>query len=225
MRTAEVDYFKVLGVGSTTTAVEIKQKYRELSKKYHPDTNGGDAKRMMQINEAYGVLSDPLKRRNYVPPSAKPKAAPRQSSTNGYHSAQTRPAKRTNVKRKPKQAAQQDSISAWKALFFYVLAVPVAILIVTFALPFMQRMLPKISTVPTAAPQGPTTVPITTQTAPVQPIVPTTPSVQTPVPIVEYTPPAQTETPPATDTPGTTDDSNKPQNQSTLYYQFRRSGN
>lgn len=51
-----------------STQSEIKKKYRELSKKYHPDKNRGDkdaAEKYRDINEAYDILSDPKKRRKY----------------------------------------------------------------------------------------------------------------------------------------------------------------
>lgn len=223
MRTAEVDFYKVLGVGSSATAVEIKQKYRELSKKYHPDTNGGDAKRMMLINEAYGVLSNPLKRREYQPPSGAPKATPRQNSTNSYYGAQTPPGRRTNVKRQTRPVMQQETVSAWKALFFYVMAIPVAILIVTFALPFIQSMLPKINPIPTSVPLEPTRSDNAPATSPVEQTAPTNAVEQTPAPTIETPLPTQSVPTPTTDTTGNSQDTDE--TTSPLYYQFRRNGN
>lgn len=64
-----IDYYKVLEVTPTASAETIRGAYRALSKKYHPDTYQGDPKlaneRMKEINEAYGVLSDPVKRKEY----------------------------------------------------------------------------------------------------------------------------------------------------------------
>lgn len=60
--------YKVLEVERKATQAEIKRKYRELSKKYHPDKNRGDkdsADKYREINEAYEILSDPKKRRKY----------------------------------------------------------------------------------------------------------------------------------------------------------------
>ena len=62
------DYYKILGINKTATAKEIKNAYRKLARKLHPDLNPNDkdAKRnFQQINEANEVLSDPEKRRKY----------------------------------------------------------------------------------------------------------------------------------------------------------------
>jgi len=64
----EKDYYKVLGVAKTASAAEIKQSYRKLARKYHPDANKGDSKseeRFKEISEAYNVLSDEKRRKEY----------------------------------------------------------------------------------------------------------------------------------------------------------------
>lgn len=61
------DYYEVLGVDRNADADEIKKSYRKLALKYHPDKNP-DAKAtemFREINEAYSVLSDPIKREQY----------------------------------------------------------------------------------------------------------------------------------------------------------------
>ena len=63
-----VDYYKVLGIDKSATPKDIKNAYRKLARKYHPDLNPNDkdAKKNFQlINEANEVLSDPEKRKKY----------------------------------------------------------------------------------------------------------------------------------------------------------------
>ncbi len=68
MPTATKDFYEVLGVSESADADEIKKAYRKLAKEYHPDANAGDpeaAERFKEIGEAYSVLSDPEKRKQY----------------------------------------------------------------------------------------------------------------------------------------------------------------
>ena len=62
------DYYEVLGVSRSATAEDVKNAFRSLARKYHPDVNKEpDAEeRFKEINEAYGVLSDPEKRAAYA---------------------------------------------------------------------------------------------------------------------------------------------------------------
>lgn len=62
------DYYEVLGVDKSADDAAIKKAYRVLAKKYHPDMNPGDAeaeKKFKEASEAYAILSDPEKRRQY----------------------------------------------------------------------------------------------------------------------------------------------------------------
>ena len=68
MAEAKRDYYEVLGVGKDADDAAIKKAYRALAKKYHPDMNPGDAeaeKKFKEASEAYAVLSDSEKRRQY----------------------------------------------------------------------------------------------------------------------------------------------------------------
>jgi len=66
---AKRDYYEVLGVSKGATDEEIKKAFRKLARQYHPDVNKDNLKeaeaKFKEINEAYGVLSDPQKRAAY----------------------------------------------------------------------------------------------------------------------------------------------------------------
>lgn len=62
------DYYTTLGIAKTATEKEIKQAFRKLARKYHPDVNPGDKgaeAKFKEVNEANEVLSDPAKRKKY----------------------------------------------------------------------------------------------------------------------------------------------------------------
>ncbi|MBB5954471.1 molecular chaperone DnaJ [Saccharothrix tamanrassetensis] len=62
------DFYRELGVSSDASADEVKKAYRKLARELHPDANPGDAKaeaRFKSVSEAYGVLSDTAKRKQY----------------------------------------------------------------------------------------------------------------------------------------------------------------
>ncbi|WP_024335942.1 DnaJ C-terminal domain-containing protein [Desulfotignum balticum] len=62
------DYYNILGIDKSASAADIKKAYRKLAMKYHPDKNKGDKTledKFKKISEAYAVLSDPEKRKQY----------------------------------------------------------------------------------------------------------------------------------------------------------------
>lgn len=62
------DLYKILGVGKSATPAEIKKAYRRLARKYHPDANPDDKQaeaRFKEVSQAYDILSDPEKRKQY----------------------------------------------------------------------------------------------------------------------------------------------------------------
>ena len=68
---ASKDYYKTLGLDRKATPEQIKSAFRKQARKFHPDTNKGDAeaeKKFKELSEAYDVLGDPKKRAEYDNP-------------------------------------------------------------------------------------------------------------------------------------------------------------
>ena len=68
MATGTKDLYEVLGIGEKAAPEEIKKAYRKLAKQHHPDANPDNpqaAERFKEVGEAYAVLSDPEKRKQY----------------------------------------------------------------------------------------------------------------------------------------------------------------
>lgn len=68
MATATKDFYKILGVAENASADEVKKAYRKLAKQYHPDANPDNpsaAERFKEVSEAYSILSDEEKRKQY----------------------------------------------------------------------------------------------------------------------------------------------------------------
>src|SRR5664279_470148 len=64
----EKDYYKAIGVPKDAKPADIKKAYRKLARQYHPDANKGEAKseeRVKEISEAYDILSDEKRRKEY----------------------------------------------------------------------------------------------------------------------------------------------------------------
>jgi DnaJ-class molecular chaperone len=63
---SQTDYYQILGIAPGASQKQVKEAFRQLALKYHPDRNPGDgAERMKTINEAYAVLSNPQRRAEY----------------------------------------------------------------------------------------------------------------------------------------------------------------
>jgi len=78
------DYYKILGVDKNASSSEIKQAFRKLAQKYHPDKAGGDAQKFKEINAAYQALSDPEKRKMYNQYGSKFEQAQAQGGFRGF---------------------------------------------------------------------------------------------------------------------------------------------
>src|SRR6187551_3319053 len=59
------DPYFVLGVARGATKAQIKSAHRALAKRYHPDAPSGDTRRFRAVHEAYQLLADPLRRREW----------------------------------------------------------------------------------------------------------------------------------------------------------------
>jgi hypothetical protein len=119
----EADLYKVLGVPSSASVDKIKSAYRKLVKKYHPDLFSTPAQkrratdRFRQINEAYAVLGDPERRRDYDKRSqavagAKRPAAATKPTTKPATSTPRRP--RRDGTNFPNAAKRRSFIQSWK---------------------------------------------------------------------------------------------------------------
>ncbi len=75
MAESKRDYYEVLGVSKSASDAEIKKAYRQLAKKYHPDTNPGDKEaeaKFKEASEAYAVLSDAEKEDSMISSDMRP---------------------------------------------------------------------------------------------------------------------------------------------------------
>ncbi len=87
MSTQIKDYYQILGISEKATEEHVKKAYRKLALEHHPDRNPNDPnseERFKEITEAYGVLMDPLKRREYDRYRENPFTGPRGGPGFGY---------------------------------------------------------------------------------------------------------------------------------------------
>jgi DnaJ-class molecular chaperone len=85
---ATKDYYKTLGVDRKATPEQIKSAFRKQARKYHPDTNKGDAeaeKKFKELSEAYDILGDPKKRSEYDNPISQFRSSPGGPSAGNPH--------------------------------------------------------------------------------------------------------------------------------------------
>jgi DnaJ-class molecular chaperone len=86
-------YYSILGVPFDAKEDAIKKAYRVLAKQYHPDLNPGDRqaeRKFKEVGEAYAVLSDPEKRRDYDRKQTEPKVGPREPAQGRTARTETR---------------------------------------------------------------------------------------------------------------------------------------
>lgn len=122
-------YYEILGLKKNASQDEIKRAYRKLVRQYHPDHHPGTPSEKMQaINEAYAVLSDPQKRREYdlttgvrvePPPPRQPGAKPPPGPVQRRSAQTVEPRKRTTV---PDYETFTDypEDAGWGKLFYYL---------------------------------------------------------------------------------------------------------
>ncbi len=87
MSTQIKDYYQILGIPEEATDEQVKKAYRKLALEHHPDRNPNDPnseERFKEITEAYGVLMDPLKRREYDRYRENPFTGPKGGPGFGY---------------------------------------------------------------------------------------------------------------------------------------------
>lgn len=119
-----IDYYKLLGVSSTSTEQEIKDAYRKLSKKFHPDLNEGDSffsERFKEIQTAYETLIDKNKRKNYQ--QAYNSFNNKSDNTTNYNNSNSQGSNTENSPKPKKSMPTNRQKSNTKAIYFVILIV------------------------------------------------------------------------------------------------------
>ena len=119
-----MNHYDILGVSRDATEKEIKTSYRELARSLHPDKNKFGAELFKRINEAYGVLSDPITRKQYDRlgdgPTARPTEQQRRPSSSGESPKErneSQPKKGEESKQRRQQHKSSSSSSSSKQQF------------------------------------------------------------------------------------------------------------
>jgi curved DNA-binding protein CbpA len=136
-----MNYYVILGVSPSASAVEIKRAYRRLAVQFHPDKNPDPQAEstFKEINEAYDVLGDPAKRKNYDKQLNNPFAAFTEKSEQPKHRD---PAYRPNTQRVYRKTERElvremmvEYLPVMQKIIFGCFVVSV-LLLVDFALPY-----------------------------------------------------------------------------------------
>ncbi|MFL5764506.1 MAG: J domain-containing protein [Bacteroidia bacterium] len=141
---AEKNYYILLEVKSTATAEEIKNSYRLLAKKYHPDKNVGNKaaeEYFKEIQQAYAVLSNPEKRRKYdqlffrtANPQTAAKAYTNPAySGNAYQYAQQQAQAKQRATHTAKEPAKPDRTESWQILVSVGVAMVLLYFIISYS--------------------------------------------------------------------------------------------
>lgn len=118
------DPYRALGLGRGATEIEIKAAHRRLAKRYHPDSPGGDTDRFLQVQEAYKLLVDPLRRREWDarhapgPMRASERARARPRAANGRWTKPEQATEPTPGRERPAASPGRDPASrsyTWSA--------------------------------------------------------------------------------------------------------------
>ncbi len=156
---AEKNYYIILEVKSTATFDEIKSAYRVLAKKYHPDKNIGNKaaeEYFKEIQQAYGILSNPEKRKKYDlkqsfgsrPHSQKANASGPQYSGNAYQFAQQQAAykQKAHTQSQKKQSEKTEAKDTWQIL----VSVGIALVLLYFIISYSTEKTTTVSNLKTA---------------------------------------------------------------------------
>jgi curved DNA-binding protein CbpA len=108
------NYYKILSVGEQASQPEIKKAFRDLAKKYHPDTNKGKEELFKEVNEAYQVLSDSTVKQEYDQVRQATSPSPRAHNSSSTSSSN----QQKNQQQKNQQYRGYQREEGWKNMNF-----------------------------------------------------------------------------------------------------------